>query len=47
MNNARTETTRTWFLVIFGAFFAMPALYMLITMLGGSLLRCMASSYSA
>ncbi|PWQ96810.1 hypothetical protein [Leucothrix arctica] len=30
---SQTKTKRTWFLIVFGAFFAAPALYVLIAML--------------
>ena len=36
MKNAKTETTRSWFLVIFGAFFALPGLFVLVMFTGGS-----------
>ena len=34
MKNAHKETKRSWFLAIFGACFALPALFMLVMMLG-------------
>lgn len=36
MKHAKTETTRSWFMVIFGAFFALPGLFILIMLSGGS-----------